>query len=388
MTARSSDEKGSAVIIAMVLMTVMLAMGLATISFGSGQRQLAVGERVRESAFNLAEAALHSQVFILARTWPGSQATAFPASCSSAAVTTNCPNPTTLSAQFTDAEYTSSSWSTSVQDNGGSVESFYSTAGAASQPSYDANGDGKLWVRSQGTVKGVGRTVITQVKAQAQQIPFPRNTLTAGYFATTNNGRKVMVDTSGGSYSSTPSQPGGLAVRCSTGPRSSCLDYDAGKGQVSPPSYQTNYPPALHVSADQLNTMRGIARSNNTYYSSGCPSSIAGAMVFIENGNCSYSGTYNSLNTSGTVVVATGTLSFGGNGTYYGLVYLGNRQSSAGFLLTMGGCSKIIGSVMVEGQGGVQVGSCGNQIAFNPGVLGLAKGHGWAAPVKSTWREV
>ena len=109
MTRRLRDEKGSAVIIAMVVMTLMLAMGLATISFGSGQRQLAVGERVRESSFNLAEAVLHSQVFILARAWPGSSATAFPASCSSAAVVTQCPSPTMLSAQFTEPEYTGSS---------------------------------------------------------------------------------------------------------------------------------------------------------------------------------------------------------------------------------------------------------------------------------------
>ena len=388
MTHCFREERGSAVVIAMVLMTVMLAMGLATIGFGRGQRNLAVGERVRESSFNLAEAALHSQVFVLARTWPGSATTAFPASCSSAAVTTNCPNPSLISAQFTSPEYTNSTWSTAVQDNGGTVGSFYSTAGAASQPSYDLNGDGTLWVRSQGTVKGVSRTVITQVKAQVMQIPFPRNTLTAGYFEITNNGKKVMVDTSGRSYSSTPSQPGAIAVRCSSGPRSSCLNYDAGKGQVSPPSYQTNYPSALLVSADELNTMRGIARSNNTYHASGCPSSIAGAMVFIENGNCSYSGSYNSLNASGMVVVARGTLSFGGNASYYGLVYLANAQSSAGFVLTMTGCSKIVGSVMIEGQGGAQVGSCGNQIAFNPAVIGLAKGYGNPAAVKGTWREI
>ena len=375
-------------IIAVILMAVMISLGLATIMFGNSQRQLAAGERVREAAFNLAEAALNTEVFVLSRNWPGSSASAFPATCSSATTATNCPSPTMISAQFNTGEYTNSTWTTVVQDNGGSVESFYSAAAAASQPSYDANGDGRLWARAQGTVNGVTRSVITQVKAQVQQIPFPRNTLTAGYFSIGNNGKKVMIDTSGRSYSTTPSQPGAIAVRCSSGPRSSCLNYDASKGQVSPPSYQNNYPSALYVSADQLNTMRGIAKANGTYYASGCPSSIAGAMVFIENGNCSYSGTYNSLNSSGMVVVVTGSLSLGGNGIYYGLVYMRNAQSSTGFLLSMNGCAKIVGSVMVEGQGGVQVGNCGNQIAFNPGVLSVAKGYGNPAPVKSTWREI
>ena len=274
-----------------------------------------------------------------------------------------------------------------MQDNGGAVADFYSTAGAAGQPSYDANGDGKVWVRSQGTVKGVSRTVITQVKAQVQQISFPRNTLTAGYFAVTNNGKKTMVDTSGSSYSSTPSQPGALAVRCSSGPKSSCLNYDAGKGQVSPPSYQINHPPALQV---------GRPAQHHAWNSESEQHVLLEWLSFEHRRRNGVHRVRQLLLQRCLQLperVRDGgsrkrNASFGGNGIYYGLVYLGNAQSSAGLLLTMNGCAKIIGSVMVEGQGGVQVGSCGNQIAFNPAVLGLAKGYGDPAPVKSTWREI
>jgi len=88
------------------------------------------------------------------------------------------------------------------------------------------------------------------------------------------------------------------------------------------------------------------------------------------------------------VVIATGSLSLGGNATYYGLVYAANLQNSTGYLVSLSGCSSIIGSVAVDGQGGVLAGSCGTNIAFNPNVTTLSKGYGDPAPVKETWREV
>jgi hypothetical protein len=383
------QQRGSALIIAIMAMAIMLTTGLAALAFGGGQRQLAAGERTRESTFNIAEGALNAQIFMLARSWPGSAASAYPASCSSTTTATNCPDATTINAQFTGSDYTGYSWATAVQDNGGGNPDYYATAVAAGQLPYDANGDGKLWVRAQSTMRGVTRAIVTQVKAQVRAIPFPRNTLTAGYFGTTTSGKKVIVDTNGTTYSPTPTQPGALAVRCSSGPKSSCLDYDASKGQVSPPAYQTGYPTTSLVSSDDLNAMRGTAKTNNTYYSSGCPSTLTGALVFIENGTCSFNtGAFNSLASPGMVVIATGTLSLGGNATYNGLVYAANLQGSTGYVVSMGGCAKLIGSVAVDGLGGVLAGACGTNIAFNPNVTNLASGYSDPAPVKETWREV
>jgi Tfp pilus assembly protein PilX len=381
------QQEGSALIIAILAMAIMLSVGLATLSFGAGQRQLTAGERIRESTFTVAEAALNAQIFQLGQSWPGSAATQYPAGCSSSTTTTNCPDPATINAQFTGTDYTGNSWATVIQDNNRS--DYYSSSVQAGQPTYDADGDGKVWVRAQATLRGVRRAVVTQVKTQVQTIPFPRNALTAGYFATTNNGRKVIIDTNGSTYSSTPTQPGSVAVRCSSGPKSSCLDYDASKGQVSPPTYQTNYPAAPLVTSDQLNAMRGIAKTSNTYYSSGCPSSLTGALVFIENGTCSFNtGTFNTLASPGMVVLATGTLTLGGNATYHGLVYAANLQNSTGYVVSFTGCAKMIGSLAVDGPGGVLAGSCGTNIAFNPNVTSLARGYGQPAPVKATWREV
>jgi Tfp pilus assembly protein PilX len=385
------EERGTAMVIALILLSVMLALGAATIAFGGGQRRLAFGERVRESMFTLAEATLNAELFVVSQaTWPGSAATALPAGCNSTTAATNCPDPTTVNAQFTGTDYSGYSWTTAVQDNGGGNPDYYSTAVAATQPSYDANGDGKIWVRAQAQKGTVKRTIVTQVKAQLQTIPFPRNTVTAGYFAASPpNAKKVMVDTNGGSYSTTPTQPGVLAVRCSSPPTSSCLNYDASKGQVSPPAYKTGYSSSSVLTSDQLNQVRGMAKSNGTYYASGCPSTLTGAIVFIENGNCSYNGgTYNSLASPGAVIIGTGTMSLSGNSTYYGLIYAANLQASTGYVVSTSGCAKIIGAVAVDGQGGVSAGNCGGNIAFNPYITSLLRGYADAAPVKSMWREV
>jgi hypothetical protein len=378
---------------AIVAMAIMFMVGLATLGFGSGQRQLAVGERVRESSFNMAEAVLNAEAFLLSRAWPGSVSAAYSTDCSSATQATKCPDRATIAAQFTGPEYASASWTAAVQDNGGQVGSYYRSDLAAGQPAYDANGDGVVWIRAQAIVQGAKRTVVAQMKAQTYSIPLPANVITAGHFATTNNGRKVIVDTNGRSYTATPGSPGVIAVRCTSGPKSTCLNYDAAKGQVSPPAYQTGYPTDRQVSDDDLNAMREAARANSTYYSGGCPSSLAGPMVFIENGNCSYTtggpaATFNSLDAPGMVVIARGTLTLGGNSRYYGFIYAANLQNSTGYVVSTQGTASIIGGVAVEGQGGVLAGSSGTNIAFNRNVFSLAKGYGEPAVVKGTWREV
>jgi Tfp pilus assembly protein PilX len=383
------EQQGIALVLSLVLVVIMFSIGVATLAFVGGQRELSSGERVRESAFNLAEAALNSQLFLVSQKWPGSQASAYPAGCSSTAVVSGCPDPGPINAQFTGGDYAHASWTTAVQDNGGGSPDYYSTTVATSQPHYDANSDGKLWIRAQTVTGGVKRTIVTQVSAQLREIPFPRNSVTAGHFSTTNTGRKVVIDTNGSTYTKNPGQPAPVAVRCNSGPKSACLNYDPQKGQVSPPLYQTGFSSSSTVTADELNALRGVARSNNTYYASGCPSSLTGSLVFIENANCSYNtGAVNSLDSLGMVVVSTGTLTLGGNATFYGLVYAANLQNSSGDVVLLQGCAKIIGAVAVDGQGGLSAGSCGVNVAFNANALRLAKGYSQSTAVKGTWREV
>jgi Tfp pilus assembly protein PilX len=394
------DESGWALVTCVIVMTLLLGIGLAGLSLVDGQARQSGRERVGESAFNFAQGALKSELVLVSRSWPGAIDSAYPGTCSSTVQGANCPDGATLAAQFAGSDYAGASWTAALQDNGGSVGSYYTTAGAASQPSYDANGDGKLWLRASATTRGASRAIVTLVAAQAVPIPFPHASVLADHFAVTNAGAKVLVDTDGSTYLDNPGQPGPVTVRCSApAPSSTCLDYDPSKPQVSPPAIDPGYPTLTAVSAEQLNQMRSIAKaagntcgasgSSPCYYASGCPTNPSGAHVFIESGNCIYGGgTYNSLASPGMLVIATGTLSLGGNATFHGLVYAANLQHSTGNVVDLSGTSEIIGAVAVDGSGGVRAGSAGPSIAYNPNVFSLAQGYGNATPVKGTWREL
>lgn len=380
------SERGSALVVAMLIMAAMLVMGLAALSLSDGQANVTGSERSAESTFNLVDAVLKSQIYLVSQSWPGSATTAYPASCNQASGGALCPDPSTIAAQFTTPDYAAGiAWSTQVQDDGGSVQSYYTTAGAAGQPAYDANGDGKVWIRAQATVAGRTRVLVAQAKANVAPQPFPRNVVTAGYFGTNNQGRKVIVDTKGGA-----AKPGSLAVRCNAPAPSSCLNYSPGKGQISPDTTQISYSGGNALSASQLDALRAIAKSNGTYYSSGCPASIAGALVFVESGNCSYGGGggANTAANPGMLVIATGTLTLGGNFTYHGLVYAANLQQSTGYVVSLTGTSQIAGAVAIDGGGGVSAGASGANIVFDPNVFNGVQGYSSAGAVQGTWREI
>jgi hypothetical protein len=258
-----------------------------------------------------------------------------------------------------------------------------------------------MWVRSQASVAGETRTVVAQVKLGQVNEQFPQNTITSGKFRTTNSGKKVIVDTKGCAAVGAP--PGGckseraapVVVRCAASPpytrSSTCMGFDQSKGQISPPgSVQTGFVGrALPVNA--VDDFRRRAKALNTYYATGCPASLTGAIVFIENGNCSYNGgTYNSAAAPGLVVINTGTLNLGGNVTYYGVIYSANANSpDTGDVITLGGTATIQGAIAVEGNGGVVAGSSKLNIVFDPGALAALFGFTSAAEVaQNTFREL
>jgi Tfp pilus assembly protein PilX len=100
MTCKLRGERGSAIVLAIALMTMMIAVGLAAFSFVDTQQTESMRERQRESSFNLAEAALNSQSFTLSRRWAGS-ATAYasttPTCTKTTGVAIQCPDPAQLS---------------------------------------------------------------------------------------------------------------------------------------------------------------------------------------------------------------------------------------------------------------------------------------------------
>ena len=291
------------------------------------------------------------------------------------------------------------SWETRVQDNGGTVGQYYTTAGASGQPGWDQNADGKVWVRGSSTLRGRTRTVV--VTAGARRVPvasFPRKVVTAGHFATGNRGNGTVVDTQGPT-----GQPSGVQVRCASPSDPSCLKYESGKKQIAPENVTTAYPGGDAMTPEQLDGLRAIARQAGTYYASGCPSSLTGTVingvsepVFIESGNCSYNGgSFNSAATPGTVVIATGTLSLGGNASFFGLVYGTNKPPITGNVVTVSGAACIRGAVTVDGEGGVHIQSQGKgkcefdgKLIWDPIAINQLQTLGQATVEDGTWREL
>jgi len=386
---RLRSQDGSALVVTMFVMATMLALGLPTLAYVDGQHRASADERVRDSAFNLAEGVLDTQVYLLSRSWPGSQQTARPATCSATAVAPGCPDPAQLAASYQSPDWASgTAWTTTVRDNGGQALNFYSDAAVANQPTWDANGDSRVWTRAQATARGQTRTLVALVQVQSvdSSLLFPHNVITAGWFQTTNNGHKVIVNTRGSA-----AQPAPLAVRCTTRVPS-CLGYESDKGQVSPDTTQTGYSAGSALSPERLDTLRARAIAANTYYASGCPANPSGPVVFIENGSCSYNNSAgpccNTPASPGILVVANGTLSLNGNIEHHGVVYLVNQQNSTDVVFSLGGTSGVVGAVAVDGGGGVLAGSSGLNVTYASHVFNTLRGYGSAGIIQNTWREI
>jgi Tfp pilus assembly protein PilX len=402
--SRLHREDGMALVMAMIVMTLLLAIGFALISSTDNQRNDSRRERTRESSFQLSEGALNAQIFQLSTRWPssttglGGASVVYPSSCTETSTAQDCPSTTALIGSFDNVDQASgnATWTTQVRDNGGGSPDFYSDA-LLSQPTYDANNDGFMWVRSSAVVRGHRRTLVALIKAEQTVLNFPRHTLSAGFFTTTNNGNKVIIDNDGASDQFTP---GEVYVRCSfpggSPPAAGCADYQSNKGQVSPERVfsDPNLPNA--VTPEALDTLRSSAKADGNYYATGCPASlqgdVPGEMVFIEDASgCSnFNGNsdYNTMAKPGYVVIAKGAITINGGATFYGVIYHANVDDSNAALVNLGGNSEINGAVTIDGRGGMFAGSSKENIIWNPNVFNNLTAFGTAAIVQNTFREI
>lgn len=398
MRRRLGSEEGWAIVVAIAVMGVMLGLGLGVFAHVQGQQKQSGDERVSESSFNLAEAALNSATVYLSASGKFPTASSPYGTCTQASAT-GCPNPSSVASQFTSADYRGApTWQTTVRDNGAPSSNFYLDSVTGSQPTYDANGDGSVWIRAEGVANGQKRILVSLVKSEPVIENFPRNAITAGKLQTTNSGKKVLIDTQGSA--STASK---ISVRCSTtsspSQSNTCLQFDANKGQVSPPTWETGSTGvtcpggAAKCAMDDaaLQRMEDRARANGTFYPAGtCPPSLTGAMVYVENATCSFSdnSVFNSKANPGVVIFERGSLTLGGNVDYYGLVYHANRGQSTGWVVATTGCAQIFGAVVVDYDGGVSVGSCGRNVVFDPNVFNAVTSNGAVQTVAGTFREI
>ena len=380
--ARLSQEQGWGLVSSILVLGILVSLSLPLLSLVDTQQVQSAHERRSESSFNLAEAALDASVFVLGKDWPARATGAYPSSCTDASTSLNCPSPDLLTRTYTGGDYTNRGWTVQIRDDTGSE--YYDPAVIPSRPTWDSNDNARLWVRADAHAASGDRTVVALVKRIEKVESFPRNAITAGWFTVTPEAPKVIVDTKGDA-----AQPAPVAVRCTLPPGSpSCLDYVP--GQVSPDTATPGYAGDTTVHPDVLDDLRSRAQALDSYYPSGCPASPTGAMIFVESGDCAYSGggNANSASAPGVFIVANGTLSFGGGMTFYGMVYAANLQRSTGVVLLIQGSATVVGAVAIDGGGGVQVGSSGENIIYDDAVFPSFTSFSGAVPIQGSWREL
>ena len=395
-------ERGSALVISMIAMSLMLSLGLATIALTDQQTRQSGVERVRESAFNLAEGALQQQSFLLGgRGWPRTAADALPASCtvsSDPGVTTNarCPTPTSLVTAAGTGAYdgidfkSGASWVTKVRDNSAVNNQVYTDAiDSLTVPRYDANGDGFIWVKSTATVSTKTRTIVALLKRDPIPIFFPKAVLTAGAIQIGQGGQPGVITTN----ATTPP-----VVRCSSY-GGWCANYEGAKPnkdpQILPDAvvYDPSFPNRLPAT-----TLQQLRDSAVKYTS--CPTidQLQG-MLMVElpndSDNCSYlaNTTFNSPSNPGMIIFTRGSFELRGTSYYHGaLLHLNEGMRDAGATpapgpcITINGTNNILGSIIVEGKCAAYINGSA-RLTYAPNSLNFSV-TGVAGLVQNTWREL
>ena len=398
---RAQDEQGIALVITVLLLMVLSGIGLALLLFTNNQQKAALREQASESAFTVGEAALNAQVSQLSRKWPSESGEAV--STCTAGFTTSanyCPDKTGLEVGYPNTSPATcpagtpkdpwgsalgNEWTTYVRDDA-TGEVFNSTT-EQGQVAYDANRDGKVWVRSVGVVQCRLVTVVTLVTRQQIAISFPHNVVTANWFETTNNGKKVIVDTEGEA-----GQSGSVSVRCESPHPEPCENYEKEKGQVSPDTTVQEAGTSPTLPPTTLKALREEAEASGHYYKTGsCPSGVpSGFPVYVE-GPCEVNGgsnnVINSQSSPGFLIIANGTFSLGGTSKFYGVIYCLDQQKSSGVVVSLSGDAEIIGAIDIDGGGGASFGSSGSpNITYSGKAIEELKASAGAAATRNSFR--
>jgi hypothetical protein len=399
-----AQENGNVVVTAILLLSVMLGLGLAVASQVDTQTGHSRTERERESSFNLAEASLSAQTFILGRRGTGIESRPHPAEgCPASGDTYFCPDEERLMRNYEGAGQIDfgpdTEWSTHVLDDAdafGNPMPFWKDEylGVQDWPRYDKNANHLVWVRAEATVRGDKRAIVALAQVEERVVPFPRYAILAGYVEGKNSGGhggRPLVDSTGSL---------GVGVRCNQPPQSPCIDLDPTKGpQLHPPrNYQLGYQGSA-IGSQDLFALEEVAKANGTWYES-CPSNPNGDVVYVKNaGACRYTNgappalggvkCCNLESNPGLFILERGSVDFGGNIEFWGVVYHANLDNSANDrLVETSGTSTIYGGVIVDGDGGVYAGSSGNNIVYKPFAFDDIKAFGTAGVVQNTWHEI
>lgn len=390
------SERGSALITSLLVIGIMLSISLPLMSVVDTQQRATSGARLHESSFNLTDAVLNAQVFVLSNSWPATVDQAYPV-CTQASVSLRCPDPSAIAASYSGADYSPATWRVRVRDDGATGADFYDPAVVDAQPSWDANANGKMWVRADARGTGPNRTIVAQVRLTEHVETFPRNVVTAGHFSMKKKAKKKAVVTLANG-----AQPATLAVRCTGGYGSACLDFKPKKKWLVPNIVQTGYtgnalPPAA------IDRLRQRAKMLGSYYET-CPTSPEGPLVFVESGDCVYVGDkkratfgtrvkggrveVNSASAPGVFVIASGSVTFTKKLTYYGMVYAANLTNRTDDLILVLKSARIQGAVAADGDGGVGLRASKTNLIYDESVFWSIRSLQGATVVQGSWREI
>jgi Tfp pilus assembly protein PilX len=382
---RARDDEGFALVTSIIILTVMIGLGMGLLFLTDSQQKASAREQASESAFNVAEAALNAQIGQLSHSWPASE---FPSSCtaSSSTESNGCPGVKDLEVGYPSGASThcpagtpkdawgsplTNEWTTYVRDdgaNGSPATQLFNSSTEQTALHYDANKDLKLFVRSVGVVQCRVVVVVAVASGQLVTVPFPISSISADHFETSNEGNKVVVNTEGDASG----QAGEVRMRCKALTGTECMKWDKVHGQVNPDTTHIVGEPSVTLTPSQLEGIKAEAKSNKTYFAAGtCPGSLAelkGKPTYVE-GPCELSytgGTGNSKNEPGFLVLRNGTLRLNGNAEFFGTVYAANAQGSSGVVVEVHGNAAVVGSIVVDGNGGISFGSSHENFTYNP----------------------
>ena len=410
-------EHGSVLVTSMLVLAIMMSLGFAVAARVDTQTAKSRQERERESTFNLAEAALSAQTFILGRRGTGIETRQYPVEGCSKTLPADpyfCPLPTEIQKSYNgagqvDFDFANDNWRTHVRDDrnpatGQSVrfwdEDILDPASATygTWPRYDADGNRHVWVRAEAVVRGRKRAIVAWVRIEDNVISFPQYAVLAGKVGGKNSGGhggRPLVNSTGSSL--------GIAVRCLEPPQStSCIDLNPTKGpQLQPPAnFQVGYPRQSALdNPDGLQALEDVAKANGTYYAT-CPANPNGDVVVVENaGDCRYTNATpaapgqskccNSEANPGLYVVKRGKVDFGGNIEFWGVIWNANLDNLSDIdMVETSGTAAVHGGALVDGDGGVYAGSAGDNIVFFASAFENISAVGTAGVVQNTWREI
>jgi Tfp pilus assembly protein PilX len=426
MSRIAGEERGWVMVVAMATLALMIVIGLAILSVADTQSQQSRKQRERDSAFNMAEAALGNQVYVLSRNWPGSSANAFNTACNegTTGASNQCPVDAQLRANFaqadpiagttTQVDYTlAPNWSTAIYDDATCSSVDYSKYYVETLTScvgvnhYDANGNNQVWVRASATVRGHQRVLVGRAEVQKITLPFPRFVVQSNNLHIKNGG--VATGTGGD-----------IELRCTGGYIAACADYPA--ASVSPGSTTFGYTGTSALSASLQAALKATSKAEGHYCkiptsatdansvstgftcdASGCPSTLGnttgsgnGWIVWADGptAQCKYTGNtqYNSAAHPGAAIIGQGPgwFEIQGSADFYGVFYAINRLNLASpALLQWHGNGAVHGAVAADGNGSIDM-CCSSKanFTFDANALGGLQVNGAAGIVQNTWRQI